>query len=81
MKTNFRCVLVTGIMVVFISLLPLITKAQTFGFNTGDPDAPLDGGVSLLIAAGVGYGIKRAKGQTKKRKDDVKGRTENCYVL
>lgn len=24
-----------------------------------DPDAPIDGGLSLLIAAGVGYGVSR----------------------
>jgi hypothetical protein len=25
-----------------------------------DPDAPLDGGVTLLIAGGIGYGLKKA---------------------
>jgi len=70
MKANLKCVLVTGIMVFFISLLPLITKAQTFGFNTGDPDAPLDGGVSILIAAGVGYGIKKSKANKEKKMMD-----------
>lgn len=25
----------------------------------GDPDAPIDGGIGLLVAAGVGYGIKK----------------------
>lgn len=27
--------------------------------NGGDPDAPIDGGVGLLIAAGIGYGLKK----------------------
>jgi hypothetical protein len=27
--------------------------------NGGDPDAPIDGGVGLLIAAGIGLGIKK----------------------
>jgi hypothetical protein len=27
----------------------------------GDVDAPIDGGLSLLIASGVGYGIKKMK--------------------
>ncbi len=25
----------------------------------GDPELPVDGGIGLLLAAGVGYGIKR----------------------
>ena len=32
----------------------------------GDPDAPIDGGISLLIAAGVGYGLKKAHDKRKK---------------
>ncbi len=32
-----------------------------------DPDsAPIDGGLSLLIAGGVGYGVKRAREKRKK---------------
>ncbi len=29
-------------------------------------DTPIDGGVSLLIAAGVGYGIKKVRDSRKK---------------
>ena len=36
--------------------------------NNGDPDsAPIDGGLSLLIAGGVGYGVKKIR---EKRKND-----------
>lgn len=31
-----------------------------------DPDCPIDGGVSLLIAAGIGLGVKKAYIQNKK---------------
>lgn len=31
-----------------------------------DPDVPIDGGVSLLIAAGVAYGVKKALHNKKK---------------
>ncbi|MGY4385315.1 hypothetical protein ACVWYN_002353 [Pedobacter sp. UYP24] len=31
------------------------------GLPGGDPDVPLDGGVTLLLIAGVCYGIKRIK--------------------
>jgi len=48
-----------------INLLPLAAKAQIFGSE--DPDAPIDGGVSVLIVAGVGYGIKKAKENRKKK--------------
>jgi len=41
-------------------MLPLISSAQPD--PEGDPDAPqtpIDGGISLLIAAGVAYGTKK----------------------
>ncbi|WP_449440212.1 PID-CTERM protein-sorting domain-containing protein [Pedobacter steynii] len=31
------------------------------GLPGGDPDLPLDGGVSLLLAAGAVYGIKKIR--------------------
>jgi hypothetical protein len=31
----------------------------------GDPGAPIDGGLSLLLAAGAGYGIKRSRNKMK----------------
>lgn len=53
-----------------ISLTLLFTVGSFFVYNSyaGDPgdipvvfpeDIPLDGGVSLLIAAGVAYGVKK----------------------
>ena len=36
-------------------------------FGTEDPDAPVDGGLAFLLAAGAGYGIKKLK--DKKSKD------------
>ena len=45
--------------------LSMGVKAQP---NPGeDPDAPIDGGVSLLVAAGIGYGIKKVKDNRKKK--------------
>ena len=37
----------------------------------GDVDAPIDGGLSLLIAAGVGYGAKKVKEARKKKAEEV----------
>ncbi|MFC4230437.1 PID-CTERM protein-sorting domain-containing protein [Parasediminibacterium paludis] len=43
----------------FVSILmPLVALAQVEGT---DPDAPIDGGLSLLVMAGAGYGIKKLK--------------------
>ena len=44
-------------------MLPVLVHAQDPG--TG-PDVPIDGGLSLLIAAGVGYGVKKIKDERKK---------------
>ena len=35
------------------------------GGTSGRNDVPLDGGLSLLLAAGVGYGVKRARKKIK----------------
>jgi len=56
----------------FITIVLLMTNqlhAQTItdpgegnGGGDGDPDnVPIDGGISLLVAAGVGYGAKKMK--------------------
>ena len=46
--------------------LPLISMA---GLPALPPvaDVPIDGGLSLLLAAGVGYGVKKYRDQKKKK--------------
>jgi hypothetical protein len=63
MKMCRKTIAIFSILVIFLTVLPnLATRAQTqLGGGEGDPDAPIDGGVSLLIAAGIGYGIKKNK--------------------
>lgn len=39
--------------------LPAILKASAPGFDGDTNDVPIDGGLSLLLAAGIGYGIRR----------------------
>lgn len=47
-------------------LVPLITLAQ----GPIDPnDAPIDGGLSLLVAAGAAYGVKKYRDARKKEKE------------
>lgn len=43
--------------------------AQGPGFDDDVDDVPVDGGVSLLVAAGVGYGVKKWKDARKKKSD------------
>lgn len=67
MKKNFKYGVIAVIMIIIVGLLvPIRSKAQLDDF-TGDPDSPIDGGVSILIAAGVGYGIKKAKENRKQK--------------
>jgi len=53
------------ILLVIMIGLPMLVHAQP---DPGDnPDAPIDGGLSLLVAAGVGYGVKKVREGRKKR--------------
>ena len=47
-------------------LLTNVSFAQP-GDPGDDPDVPIDGGVSLLVAAGAGYGIKRYRDSRKQK--------------
>ena len=54
------------LILVVIVLLPMLLLAQPasnpYGAAGADPDgAPIDGGLSLLVATGVGYGAKKLK--------------------
>ena len=53
------------LLLVFITIHSIGAYAQTS--PGGDPDVPIDGGISVLLAAGVGYGIKELR---KKRGTD-----------
>ena len=54
------------LIVAIILLLPTILHAQP-GFTDDTADAPIDGGLSLLIAGGVGYGVKKVRESRKSR--------------
>ncbi len=47
------------------------TPGEEIGDPGYDPDVqvPIDGGVSLLVAAGVAYGVKRAYDKRKQHKE------------
>ena len=48
-------------------IFPFLLQAQTLPDPTGDPDAPIDGGLTFLIAAGIGYGVKKNRDNRKKK--------------
>ena len=69
MNTIFKSFIVLTI--VLLAVVPAFATGP--GFNTGVDDGcpppldiPLDGGMSLLAAAGVGYGIKKFRDMRKK---------------
>ena len=74
MTKKLRLILIMGMITV-----PTFLMAQQPGLDTlpnpgegggGDTtDAPFDGGVSLLVAAGVAYGVKKVHEKKKAEKD------------
>lgn len=52
---------------ILFACLPLALLAQP-GFGDDVPDVPIDGGLSLLIAAGAGYGAKKIHEKRKTEK-------------
>ena len=66
-----RSTLYLLLFVAICMVVPMIAHAQS------DPpppnDAPIDGGLSLLLAAGVGYGVKRYRdGKNKLQPEEEK---------
>ncbi len=74
MKQQVILVLLLHFLLIGGIFFPTIVKAQgPPDSNTEiftDPDLPIDGGVGLLIAAGVAYGVKRVR-EERKRKGDM----------
>ena len=69
MNTNKKIKWLTFLAVIAVSILPNIAMAQT---DPGcGPDCPIDGGLSLLLAAGVGYGVKKYK-EGRKHQEEAK---------
>ena len=60
------------VFLVLIIFVPMVIYAQTdpggFDDDVLDNPVPFDGGVSLLVAAGIGYGIKKVRDSRKNQK-------------
>jgi hypothetical protein len=67
MKLNIKRILNIQTLVLLIVLFsPILLYAQP---DPGDdPDVPIDGGLSVLLAAGVGYGISELKRKNNEKK-------------
>ncbi len=49
-------------------IVPCLVHAQPPVFGGDDvDDLPIDGGLSLLVAAGVGYGVKKIRGEKNRK--------------
>lgn len=69
MKRYRKLLVVLTVLAVLFVCLPYFAHAQIDPADPGfDPDAPIDGGLGILLAAGVGYGIKKMR-DNKRKKD------------
>ena len=65
MNIAYKKTIISIIALFIIMLLPMLVSAQD-GVPADPENAPIDGGLSLLVAAGVGYGAKKLKEKRKK---------------
>ncbi len=61
------------ILLILICMFPSWGFSQGPGDPGGNPDVPIDGGLSLLLAAGVGYGAKKYRDHKKKQREQEAG--------
>lgn len=66
MKHYLKVFFSLSILVLLLSLLPQLAMAQP-GDPGGDVDLPVDGGIGLLLAAGVVYGVKKIRDERKRK--------------
>ncbi len=66
MTNQHKKILVSILAMFIIMLLPMLASAQLGGTPDEPESAPIDGGLSLLVAAGVGYGAKKLKAKRNK---------------
>ena len=66
MKKYNKSILTLVAASIVFCFLPMLAHAQG-----PDPDVPIDGGLSLLVAAGIGYGIKKIRDSRKEKMKDT----------
>jgi hypothetical protein len=65
MKNNIKKL---ALLVSVLFTLTFAASAQAPGFDDDVDDVPLDGGISLLVGAGVAYGMKKVYDSRKSSK-------------
>jgi len=65
MKLKTNQLLSYFILLCILFILPTFLNAQPV-FDDDVNDVPVDGGLSLLVAAGIGYGAKKMRDKRKK---------------
>ena len=61
MKINIKSFLnIQSLTILILLFLPVLLHAEPSDPGS-DPDVPIDGGLSVLLAAGVGYGVRELK--------------------
>ncbi len=69
MKTMKSKIVMKAFIVFSVLMMSIGAIAQPPDPLEDDPGVPLDGGLSILIAAGVGYGAKKIHDARKKNKN------------
>ena len=67
---TFRLIQILSVLAVFVLLPAQLFAQTTFGSATDVTDTPIDGGISLLLIAGVGYGAKKLYNKKAEKSTD-----------
>lgn len=71
-KTNLKniknSILILCLLIIILTI-PTIVNAQID--PGGDPDAPIDGGLGILLLAGIGYGVKKLRDNKKAQSNNI----------
>lgn len=70
MRKYFGRLVLSTVLVFVFCCLSKSSLAQ-IGDPGGDVDLPIDGGLSILIAAGIGYGVKKVRDERKKNSNKL----------
>ena len=67
MKKISRILFITSVFILLFICVPVLVHAQIDpSCDPQDPLYPIDGGLSVLLAAGIGYGLKKIHSSHKK---------------
>ncbi|MDQ6609025.1 MAG: hypothetical protein M3Y85_04310 [Bacteroidota bacterium] len=69
MTNKIKWLSIFSLMVLCIGL-PSIVLAQVDCTDPFAQNCPIDGGLSLLIAAGIGYGVKKVRDSRKQKPEE-----------